>query len=777
MPVHTRKRKLALIKAEDEQGDENQRDIDPDDQELCSNCSKIDFDQVFGQYVRSSQGKFVADIGCITPETRGSQCPLCRLIAETLFYRPRPVLPSSDAHIYLKAVSAAQSLSGFDHNPRQSTFGQLRRNSVLRICWRTPDNQHFSIQDEHLAPTTPSPSQCPPPILCRRLSPTAVPFPLLRTWLHNCHTLHLTHCPRPNTSPPFPSFRLIDCHRRIVVPAPPSPHCSYAALSYVWGPADRDAAATANSKRDPLTSNPAIADAVTATLGLGLTYLWVDALCINQSSPADKALQISRMDAIYRLAAVTLIAAGDPHPGLPGTHPSRPRTTQPAATIPRRGGAPLVVAASLREPQRLARASRWASRAWTYQEAALSPRRLLFTADQALWECASATAAEAVALPAEACHTRGGDALRAELGRAHAALFDLRGARFLDRELVAFSAREMSFQADALNAVRGTLAWHEAERAGVMAGRGPVHVWGVPAQVHWPGGAGFENGRLAGVGAAESARLVARMDFLRGLCWCLDRPGVRRAGFPSWSWAGWVGRLSGQSWERRIGEWVEEDASVEIGFEVVRGGVKAGDGAEAEVVVVDGDVERSRGVVGVEQLRRADMASGRNQVRLSKFLHATASFVELEVVPAASHQMLQRRKGRTDQAADYLAVLSGRDGALYYSPFFLCERRPAEEEQVFLDCMAGKKWRGIITGYSSYVQLGSMNAEESDRETVPVPAPFIVILKDLGEHFERTGDVDLHFLYTDRGSLSQQAEHVEEVFEGLKKSIDTARIG
>lgn len=31
--------------------------------------------------------------------------------------------------------------------------------------------------------------------------------------------------------------------------------------------------------------------------------------------------------------------------------------------------------------------------------------------------------------------------------------------------------------------------------------------------------------------------------FLTGLCWQLSRPGKRRQGFPSWSWAGWYGAL------------------------------------------------------------------------------------------------------------------------------------------------------------------------------------------------------------------------------------------
>jgi hypothetical protein len=87
----------------------------------------------------------------------------------------------------------------------------------------------------------------------------------------------------------------------------------YAALSYVWGK-DQDYILTESSKehmykalaieRLPQT----IMDALVVTLRLGLSYIWVDALCIQQDSDEDKEINISEMDRVYQYSEVTIIA-------------------------------------------------------------------------------------------------------------------------------------------------------------------------------------------------------------------------------------------------------------------------------------------------------------------------------------------------------------------------------------------------------------------------------------------------------------------------------------
>lgn len=52
-----------------------------------------------------------------------------------------------------------------------------------------------------------------------------------------------------------------------------------------------------------------IYDAVVATHGIGLRYLWVDAMCIVQDDGDDMVEQIGQMHAVYRSAYVTISAA------------------------------------------------------------------------------------------------------------------------------------------------------------------------------------------------------------------------------------------------------------------------------------------------------------------------------------------------------------------------------------------------------------------------------------------------------------------------------------
>ncbi|TFB00686.1 Serine O-acetyltransferase [Trichoderma ghanense] len=88
----------------------------------------------------------------------------------------------------------------------------------------------------------------------------------------------------------------------------------YAALSYCWGGDQavklKDELVDSWAKGIPYEEFPrTIQDAVWMTMGLGLEYLWVDALCIIQDSEQDKAEQISRMAEIYEQAYVTISAA------------------------------------------------------------------------------------------------------------------------------------------------------------------------------------------------------------------------------------------------------------------------------------------------------------------------------------------------------------------------------------------------------------------------------------------------------------------------------------
>jgi len=90
----------------------------------------------------------------------------------------------------------------------------------------------------------------------------------------------------------------------------------YAALSYCWG-SDLTGVVktlTCNKKNHieqgvPVSSLPkTVQDAVAVCRGLGLRYLWVDALCIIQDDKADWKLEGEKMRAVYHSSRVTIAA-------------------------------------------------------------------------------------------------------------------------------------------------------------------------------------------------------------------------------------------------------------------------------------------------------------------------------------------------------------------------------------------------------------------------------------------------------------------------------------
>ncbi|KAK8257835.1 heterokaryon incompatibility protein-domain-containing protein [Phyllosticta capitalensis] len=169
---------------------------------------------------------------------------------------------------------------------------------------------------------------------------------------------------------PF-GFRLIDVEEKKVVRAPSQNLFQYACLSYVWGNVKEFQATRKNIHRleKPGTLNhervPAtIKDAMTACQRLDIKYLWVDRLCIIQDDDApngEKYSQLRHMGSIYHHAAVTLVAMQgvDANSGLNGV-------SQPL---------------KLDKPTHFdLERSPWAKRGWTYQEAILSHRLVMFAA-------------------------------------------------------------------------------------------------------------------------------------------------------------------------------------------------------------------------------------------------------------------------------------------------------------------------------------------------------------------------------------------------------------
>ncbi|PMD61837.1 HET-domain-containing protein [Hyaloscypha bicolor E] len=342
------------------------------------------------------------------------------------------------------------------------------------------------------------------------ISPATFDFHFVSDSISYCSVNHGSACKQQlNGAPNF--FKVVDCKARQVVVARPG--YQYLALSYVWG------STTGTSDRSLLDLDncpKVINDSIDVTLKLMFQYLWVDRYCIDQLDEADKHHQIRQMDLIYANAKATIIAAAGDGPGygLPGVNGTL-RKQQPHLRIHGH-----LLASTLPHPSWSVNNSKWASRGWTYQENILSKRRIIFTDDQVLFECNSMHYAESQILPLDVLHTEDKTMFKWYVAQG-AFEWKTPGSDPEDiiHFLADFSKRELSYPADAINAMQGIFQMFSKTEYPVY------HIEGVP------------------ILSATSGTFVPEDSFIKGLSWCHSIPGKRRPEFPSWSWAGWTGVL------------------------------------------------------------------------------------------------------------------------------------------------------------------------------------------------------------------------------------------
>jgi hypothetical protein len=217
---------------------------------------------------------------------------------------------------------------------------------------------------------------------------------------------------------------------------------------------------------------------------------------------------MERMDEIYSGAAFTIVdATGDNfNHGLSGVTPTR--RLQPSlvdVTIDD------VRFTYLRTPPGdKVGGSPWASRGWTYQEGFLSPRGILFTDDQVMFQCNNMQCFEAFEIPMDALKkSTGKDGnIKLPLGDVKPIL---KANQTLVDHMMAYSKRDLTNDADSLNAFLGILSHYSKEY---------VHFLGSP--IHC------------------SKKIMINS-------WYHPEPAQRRNQFLSWSWAGWKGGVTATS--------------------------------------------------------------------------------------------------------------------------------------------------------------------------------------------------------------------------------------
>ncbi|KAJ8130616.1 hypothetical protein O1611_g3011 [Lasiodiplodia mahajangana] len=323
-------------------------------------------------------------------------------------------------------------------------------------------------------------------------------------------------------------------HHKLVFQPPPQLATvgdQYVALSYVWGKSDTSSDLntqhSSRSRELPAVLPHVVEDAIKVTLSLGYGYLWVDKLCIDQNDPNTKHDQIQQMDIIYERAELTIIAASgiDQNDSLAGVSTSR--TTQIMIKLENAKLSWVV------DPQQAIRQSHWSTRGWTFQEAVLARRRLVFTKGQAYFECNAMTCREDLHTDLDSLHveekTQVKDVFRAGMfGRKR--LFGQMDPRALSVYQLwthycacveDYSRRELTYNTDVLNAFQGIINRFKSQEA-----KGLKEVLGLSYAME---------------------ELDTQSKYLHlSLCWYHNGPNKaeRRPQFPSWTWAGWSGEVS-----------------------------------------------------------------------------------------------------------------------------------------------------------------------------------------------------------------------------------------
>jgi hypothetical protein len=395
----------------------------------------------------------------------------------------------------------------------------------------------------------------------RILHPNWIDPSIGQLWLSECEGNHGSACNQQGwdlTLRKPTSLRVIDVDNLCIKEVNTTDSTRYVALSYVWGNAAM-VKLLRHNKRDLMVKHSllgmlpslprTISGAIEVVKAMGERYLWNDALCIVQDDENEVKDQIHSMDAVYGGAVATIVCAGgsNSNSGLEGirlshwrhvAHSSQDYQSTVFPDKPRVPGAlsgyktaaitdEISIVAPLGTTDHNLGGSIWNSRAWTFQERVLSRRLIIFSHGHMIWQCRCMVCREDMTVADSGVNynslqwlsidPRAGDASRQGVflddsteRTRHGTTRLVRSTRFAEyaKAVEEYTHRQMSNLADILNAFAGL------DRIFSVALQSEA-IFGLPTK---------------------------NLD--AGLHWRPTRQLVRRAGFPSWSWAGWIGQVT-----------------------------------------------------------------------------------------------------------------------------------------------------------------------------------------------------------------------------------------
>ncbi|KAI1861390.1 uncharacterized protein JN550_010920 [Neoarthrinium moseri] len=400
--------------------------------------------------------------------------------------------------------------------------------------------------------------------------------------------VHSRECEEAEGNADIDGMMVIDCMTLEVVSR--TSVMRYVTLSYVWSLAHEDmvsldaqeladfsssgtqpshsdnvafdlsphsAAVSSSNRKLPTVVPRVVHNAIQVTSDLGYRYLWVDQFCIDQAAPDEqKAEHISKMDLIYSMAEVTIIAASSSG-ALPGVG-STPRVQQTVLNL----GIPdeklddldsgITVFTTPPPLQQMISKQVWFGRGWCFQEELLSRRRLYFTDHQMMFQGEQLCCSETYPDPHTVTDNMFGDvfddkpsltwpeswdAMLEKTG--HKCEFDHddpRGRFWTEVYLVfqllqVYTGKNLTYGEDSINGFLGALKVLEANDPHFKT------IAGIPLFIHPE--------------VVRDKRSARQTDFTRfhhralaqALSWRHVFAAKRRPQFPSWSWAGWEGKI------------------------------------------------------------------------------------------------------------------------------------------------------------------------------------------------------------------------------------------
>jgi len=473
---------------------------------LCKRCKKIDLDKLLSTNYKTSWGLPAGGLSNVST-WEVDTCALCNLLRSTL----PPNVPDNYWKIALRAYSSKR---------------------IHYMGWSSVDTNMLQVYPFWGRYIVSQPSGVNGPV--QMIRHNIEQYETVKNWINLCQVMHTTVCTIKNPST-VRYQELIDCQTRTLVPAEDHP---YVALSYVWGQIPRTFEVIDDSEHSPTnflrklpTKLPrTVEDAITVTQKLDFRYLWVDRYCINQQRDEERADQIGKMDLIYMNAELTIIAAAgsDSNYGLQGVGHQR-RKSRYLTTCARIGNHFLITTENA--PTASIHRTKWDTRGWTFQEALLSRRRLVFTEEQMYFECHGMYCCESLKFPLEYMHRKDKQGFKKRFCKDDLVGAFPKGVGRTNFEIVhrieEYTKRTLTNSDDILKGILGI--FNAFERSDMQV----KHYLGIP--ILPPMTKAPHRGDIS----KPVHGWTPAMGFIVGLFWDLEKSAERRSGFPSWSWTGW----------------------------------------------------------------------------------------------------------------------------------------------------------------------------------------------------------------------------------------------